>query len=159
MGVAEVTLSTICRRGHAKEPSGRCKKCERLTYERRVRPRGRLGDTGLQAVGRLPASFFCSALIPSHQIAGRLRAGLGGRLCRQAQTNPRNHFSYRTGRSTGPSRSIMVVSPPLPVVSRHSVRIRLSASVRTPNPTPPMITPTPGAGRSSTILHRFVVGS
>jgi hypothetical protein len=52
-----------------------------------------------------------------------------------------------------------MVTPP-PPVSRHSstVRIRLSASVRTPKPTPPMITPTPGeAGRSSTILHRFVV--
>jgi hypothetical protein len=50
-----------------------------------------------------------------------------------------------------------MVTPP-PPVSRHSstVRIRLSASVRTPKPTPPMITPTPGeAGR--TILHRFVV--
>src|SRR5205823_7763158 len=30
MGEEEVTLRTICRRGHAKEPSGRCKECERL---------------------------------------------------------------------------------------------------------------------------------
>ena len=28
--MGEVTLRTICRRGHAKEPSGRCKECERL---------------------------------------------------------------------------------------------------------------------------------
>jgi hypothetical protein len=26
----------ICRRGHAKEPGGRCKECDRLTYARRA---------------------------------------------------------------------------------------------------------------------------
>jgi hypothetical protein len=66
--------------------------------------------------------------------------------------------SHRVGR---PSRSWMTVVPPV-ALSRHSstVRIRLSASERTPKPTGPMTTPTLGdAGRSSTILHRFVVGS
>ena len=65
---------------------------------------------------------------------------------------PRN--LYRAGR-----RSSIVTSLPVVPVSRHSVRIRVSASVRTPKPTPPITTPTPGAGRSSTILHRFVEGS
>src|SRR5438105_14713099 len=47
--VAEVMLSTICRRGHAKEPSGRCKECERLTYERLAAARR---AEGLTARGR-----------------------------------------------------------------------------------------------------------
>jgi hypothetical protein len=67
--------------------------------------------------------------------------------------------SHRAGRR---SRSSITVVPPVVPLSRHSstVRIRLSASVRTPNPAGPITTPTLGdAGRSSTILHRFVVGS
>jgi hypothetical protein len=44
-----VTLRTICRRGHAKEPSGRCKQCERLAYERLVAARR---AEGLTARGR-----------------------------------------------------------------------------------------------------------
>ena len=43
--MGEVTLRTICRRGHVKEPSGRCKECERLTYERRVAARRAEGLT------------------------------------------------------------------------------------------------------------------
>src|SRR5947207_318121 len=64
-----------------------------------------------------------------------------------------NSFTdHRAGRVP---RSSMTVVPPLVPLSRHSstVRIRLSASVRTPNPIPPITTPTRGdAGRSSTIL-------
>ena len=76
---------------------------------------------------------------------------------RAATREPRSNaiaVRHRAGRR---SRSSIMTS--LPDVSLHSVRIRLSASVRTPNPIPPITTPTPGAGRSSTILQRFVVGS
>src|SRR5436190_2732768 len=60
-------------------------------------------------------------------------------------------YGHRAGRVP---RSSMTVVPPLVPLSWHSstVRIRPSASVRTPNPTLPITTPTPGdAGRSSTI--------
>ena|SRR5262245_37717881 len=66
------------------------------------------------------------------------------------------HTSHRAGRR---SRSSITVVPPVVPLSWHSstVRIRLSASVRTPKPAGPITTPTLGdAGRSSTILHRFV---
>jgi hypothetical protein len=64
MGVAEVTLRTICRRDQAKEPSGRCKECERLTYERRVAARR---AEGLNARGRRRYS------LRTHCLHGHLR--------------------------------------------------------------------------------------
>ena len=57
-------LSTICRRGHAKEPSGRCKECERLTYERLVAARR---AKGLTARGRPRYS------LRTHCLHGHLR--------------------------------------------------------------------------------------
>jgi len=63
--VAEVMLSTICRRGHAKEPSGRCKECERLTYER-LAAAGRA--EGLTARGRPRYS------LRTHCLHGHLRS-------------------------------------------------------------------------------------
>src|SRR5436190_7315549 len=62
--VAEVMLSTICRRGHAKEPSGRCKECERLTYERLAAARR---AEGLTARGRPRYS------LRTHCLHGHLR--------------------------------------------------------------------------------------
>ena len=63
--VAEVMLSTICRRGHAKEPSGRCKECERLTYERLAAARR---AEGLTARGRPRYS------LRTHCLHGHLRS-------------------------------------------------------------------------------------
>jgi hypothetical protein len=45
----EVALRTTCRRGHAKEPGGRCKECARLTYKPRAAARR---AEGLTARGR-----------------------------------------------------------------------------------------------------------
>ena len=44
-----MALRTTCRRGHAKEPGGRCKECARLTYKRRAAARK---AEGLTARGR-----------------------------------------------------------------------------------------------------------
>ena len=63
--MGEVTLRTICRRGHVKEPSGRCKECERLTYERRVAARR---AEGLTARGRPRYS------LRTHCLRGHLRS-------------------------------------------------------------------------------------
>ena len=58
-------MRTICRRGHAKEPSGRCKECERLTYERLVAARR---AEGLTARGRPRYS------LRTHCLHGHLRS-------------------------------------------------------------------------------------
>ena len=81
------------------------------------------------------------------QVCTRIRVGVWG----QAGGPSR----YRAGR-----RSSILTSLPVVPLSWHcsTVRIRVSASVRTPKPAPPITTPTFGAGRSSTILHRLVVG-
>jgi len=81
--------------------------------------------------------------------------GLRAICWRQAGRRPVRE-AQRTRSAGTRSRSSIVTPPPVVPPSRHSVtvRIRLSASVRTPKPAPPMTTPTPGAGRSSTILHR-----
>jgi hypothetical protein len=55
----------ICRRGHAKEPSGRCKECERLTYERLAAART---AEGLTARGRPRYS------LRTHCLHGHLRS-------------------------------------------------------------------------------------
>jgi hypothetical protein len=65
MGEADVTLKTICRHGHAKEPSGRCKACECLTYERLVAARR---AEGLTARGRPRYS------LRTHSLHGHLRS-------------------------------------------------------------------------------------
>ena len=81
------------------------------------------------------------------QVCTRIRVGVWGPSWGPSR--------YRAGR-----RSSILTSLPVVPLSWHcsTVRIRVSASVRTPKPAPPITTPTFGAGRSSTILHRLVVG-
>jgi hypothetical protein len=64
-----------CRRGHVKEPCGRCKECDRLTYERRAAARK---TEGLTAPGRPLYSLRTLSfpkIISAHS-DGAIRTGL-----------------------------------------------------------------------------------